>query len=66
MEGCKSKLLCGAVGVSSGLPGVVSLSNCTGGACTSCFLCAGAVAGILLLALVQKIKGMSLQTEGRG
>lgn len=66
MENVKNKLVCGAAGIAGGLSGVVSLPHCTGSACASCFGCAGAGMGILLLLLLRKMKRGNPQERREG
>lgn len=56
MADLKNKIFCSAIGAATGLSGLTSFSNCTGGACTACFGCAGAGVSILLLAVIQKFR----------
>ncbi|MDA8422228.1 MAG: hypothetical protein M0Z89_02725 [Nitrospiraceae bacterium] len=56
MEELKNKIICGGVGAMSSLAGIVSLSRCSGSACTSCFGCLASGAGIILLAVINKSK----------
>lgn len=56
MEKLRAKFVSTALGASSSLAGLLSLSKCSGNTCTSCFGCAGAGMGILLLVLFSKIK----------
>jgi len=54
MEKLKSKMVCCTIGVASGLGGIASLAQCSGNTCTSCFRCAGAGIGIILITLWHK------------
>jgi hypothetical protein len=45
------RLLCSALGASSGLTGFISVSGCSGSACPSCFGCAGVGVGAALIVL---------------
>lgn len=56
MENLRAKFVSTALGASSSLAGLLSLSKCSGSACTSCFGCAGAGMGILLLVLFSRLK----------
>lgn len=55
MDGLKDKIICSAIGASSGLAGLSSASGCASGACSSCFGCAGAGICILLLLALKKL-----------
>lgn len=58
MEGLKGKIFYSAIGLTSGLTGFLNLSGCSGGACSSCVGCgAGIGIGILLIAVIKKLKG---------
>lgn len=61
MKNARARLVSSALGASGGLAGMLSLSNCTGGSCTSCFGCAGAGVGILLLVLYGKMKRTTME-----
>ncbi|MFA4828662.1 MAG: hypothetical protein WC855_03890 [Thermodesulfovibrionales bacterium] len=65
MERLKNRLLYTALGASSGLTGLASFSMCSGNACTSCFGCAGAGIGVLLIVLLNKF-GRSKQEDNNG
>lgn len=65
MESLRHRLLYTAVGASSGLTGLVSFSRCSGNVCTSCFGCAGAGIGVLLILLLNKF-GRSKQEGDNG
>ena len=56
MEGLKGKLICSFIGVSTGLSGIVSLSNCSAAGCSSCLRCAGVGFGIVLMILLSRTK----------
>lgn len=56
MQKLRAKFVSIAVGASSGMAGLLSLSKCSGSVCTSCFGCAGAGIGILLITLYSKFK----------
>jgi hypothetical protein len=56
MADLKSKILCSTIGAATGLSGLTSVANCSGGACTTCFGCAGVGVSILLLAAIQKFR----------
>jgi hypothetical protein len=56
MEKLRAKLVSTALGASGGMAGLLSLSKCSGGPCTSCFGCAGAGMGLLLLVLFNRMK----------
>ncbi len=56
MENFRPKLVSTVLGASSCMAGLLSLARCSGGACTSCFGCAGTAAGILLLVLFNRSK----------
>ncbi len=56
MEDVRDKFISTALGASSSIAGLFSITKCANGACTSCFACAGAGAGILLLVLFNRIK----------
>ncbi len=56
MENFRPKLVSTALGASSCMAGLLSLSKCSGGACSSCFGCAGTAAGVLLLVLFSRSK----------
>ena len=57
MEKIKRKVLYSAFGVTGGLAGTIpAISSCAGGACASCFGCAGAGLGLVALALFSKLK----------
>jgi len=56
MEKIKYKFLNAALGAASGLTGIMSLSWCSGKTCASCYGCAGAGIGLLLIALLNKFK----------
>jgi len=49
MENLRSKFVSAALGATGGMAGLLSLSGCPGGACSSCFGCAGAGLGVLLM-----------------
>lgn len=65
MEKLRNRLLYTALGASSGLTGLASFSRCSGNACTSCFGCAGAGIGVLLILLLNKF-GRSKQEDNNG
>ncbi len=56
MERLRHKLLFAAFGAASGSTAIASFSRCSGNACASCFSCAGAGIGVLLLVLFNKFK----------
>lgn len=56
MENLRDRVISAGIGASSSMAGILSLSKCVGGSCTSCFGCAGAGAGILLLILFNRMK----------
>ena len=56
MEKLKDKLIYSAFGGIGSAAGLISLSRCSGNGCTSCFGCAGAGIGLLLIALFNKFK----------
>lgn len=56
MADLKNKILFSTIGAATGLSGLTSVSNCSGGACTACFGCAGVGISILLLAAMQKFR----------
>ncbi|MDO9288130.1 MAG: hypothetical protein Q7T83_05015 [Thermodesulfovibrionales bacterium] len=56
MEKFRNRLLYTAVGALSGLTGIASFSRCSGNACASCFGCAGAGIGVLLIVLLNKFR----------
>lgn len=57
MENIKDTTLCMALGASSGAIGLAVTSACRGGACDSCFGCAGAGLGLLIIAAIKKMRG---------
>lgn len=57
MENLRVKMTSAVLGASSGMAGLLSLSKCSGSACTSCFGCAGAGVGVLLLILLGRMSG---------
>lgn len=57
MENVRAKVVATALGASGSMAGLLSLSKCSGSICTSCFGCAGAGVGILLIVLLRRIKG---------
>jgi hypothetical protein len=57
MENVRAKLISAALGASSSMAGLLSLSRCSGSACTSCFGCAGVGMGVLLLVLFNRTGG---------
>ncbi|MDH4231384.1 MAG: hypothetical protein OEW04_05060 [Nitrospirota bacterium] len=57
MESLRAKFIPAALGASSSLAGLLSLSKCSGSTCTSCYGCAGAGVGILMLMLFSRMKG---------
>ncbi len=65
MERLRNRLLYTALGASSGLTGLASFSRCSGNACTSCFGCAGAGIGVLLIVIFNKIR-RSKQEDNNG
>lgn len=64
MEGLRNRIVCGCAGAVSGLAGMLSLSKCSGSACTSCFGCVAAGAGILLVTLLNKSKEVKERQNG--
>ena len=56
MENLRAKFVSTALGASSSLAGLLSLSKCSGSTCASCFGCAGTGMGILLLLLFNKTR----------
>ncbi len=57
MNRLKHKVLSAILGLSSGLAGVFSINRCPGGgACSSCFGCAGVGAGVIMMILVSRFK----------
>ena len=56
MEGLKGKVIYSFIGVSTGLSGIVSLSNCSAAGCSSCLRCAGVGLGIALMVLLSRSK----------
>jgi hypothetical protein len=56
MENLRAKFISTAIGVSSSAAGLLSLSKCSGSACTSCFGCAGSGIGILLFVLFSRMR----------
>lgn len=44
------------IGAASGLTGLLSLGRCSGNVCTSCYGCAGAGAGVVLLLVFNKFR----------
>ncbi len=56
METLQSKFISTVLGASSSATGLLALSKCSNGSCTSCFGCAGAGIGILLLVLFSRMK----------
>ncbi|MHB8882722.1 MAG: hypothetical protein ACYC69_14585 [Thermodesulfovibrionales bacterium] len=56
MEDLRTKIISTALGASSSMAGLLSLSKCSGSTCTSCFGCAGAGMGILLLVLFSRMR----------
>jgi len=65
MEKLKGKVVCSLIGMFTGLSGIVSLSNCSAGSCSSCFRCAGVVLGIVLMALVARSKRVDRANQNR-
>lgn len=65
MENLRAKFMSTALGASGSMTGLLSLSQCSGGACTACLGCAGAGMGILLLLLFNRVKGNNKE-EGNG
>lgn len=63
MENLRAKFISTALGASSSLAGLLSLSKCSGSACTSCFGCAGAGMGVLLLVLFSRMRGNKKEEE---
>ncbi len=57
MENLRAKFVSTALGASSSMAGLLTLSKCSGSTCTSCFGCAGAGMGILLLVVFSRIRG---------
>lgn len=51
MEKLKNKMVTSALGAAGALAGAGTVSSCAGGACASCFACAGG-GGVLLLAVL--------------
>ena len=49
MERLRNKLIYGLAGMFTGLVGMVSVANCSGG-CSNCYRCAGTGLGIIILA----------------
>lgn len=64
MENIKTKLLGAAIGASEGVAGMVSLTGCSGGACTTCLGCAGAGLGLVVLAILGKKKTKTERKNG--
>ncbi|OGW27729.1 MAG: hypothetical protein A2X59_13035 [Nitrospirae bacterium GWC2_42_7] len=56
MINIQAKFVSTALGASSSMAGLLSLSKCSGSTCTSCFGCAGAGIGILLVLMYSKLK----------
>ena len=56
MGNLRAKFVSTALGASGSMAGLLSLSKCSGSGCTSCFGCAGAGIGILLLVLFGRMK----------
>lgn len=56
MENLRANVISTALGVSSSLAGLLSLSKCPGSTCTSCFGCAGAGIGVMLLVLFNRMR----------
>jgi hypothetical protein len=57
MGNARAKLIASALGASSSLAGLLSLTKCSASNCTSCFGCAGAGVGVLMLVLFTRMKG---------
>ena len=66
MENLPAKFISTAAGVSSSLAGLLTLSRCSAGNCSSCFGCAGAGVGILMLAVITRLKGRRKKEEENG
>ena len=54
MERLKGKVMYSLAGIATGLAGIVSVTNCSAGTCSSCFRCAGVG---LVVALVAVLSG---------
>jgi len=63
MEKLKDKIVYGTLGASSGLVGLASFPRCSASTCTSCFGCAGAGIGIVLIALFHMVKEKKFTTN---
>lgn len=49
MEDLRARVISTVLGASSGMAGLLSLTKCSGSVCASCYGCAGAGTGLLLL-----------------
>lgn len=65
MEGFKAKVVCSLAGVTCGLSGVLSLSNCSAGGCSSCFRCAGIGLGVVLMAALSSRRSVGRDDSER-
>ena len=63
MENARAKFISTALGASSSLVGLLSLSRCSAGSCSSCFGCAGTGLGILMLVLFNKMTGIKKEEK---
>lgn len=56
MGNMRAKFVSTALGASSSMAGLLSISKCPGSTCTSCLGCAGVGMGILLIIMYSKLK----------
>ena len=56
MGNLRHKIIAGALGATGSLTGLALFSRCAGGACSSCFGCAGAGVALILAGLWSKSK----------
>jgi hypothetical protein len=56
MENLRHKIIAAALGATGSLTGLAVFSRCGGGACSSCFGCAGAGVALVLAGLLSKSK----------